>query len=122
MTVVITDNDKKAHELIAQLLGRPGQVRLTVTRQDNGIKIVEEDAYASVALRDKLDELAEVLFRSGEGAVYKNFIGIVEKPLLERVLQSCEGNQLKAARILGINRNTMRAKIRKLGIDVIRYR
>ena len=40
-----------------------------------------------------------------------------EKPLIEHVLERTEGNQLKAAKILGMNRNTMRAKIKKLGID-----
>ncbi|MDD5348254.1 MAG: helix-turn-helix domain-containing protein [Candidatus Omnitrophica bacterium] len=37
--------------------------------------------------------------------------------MIEYVLQQTEGNQLKAARILGLNRNTIRAKIKKLGID-----
>jgi len=49
---------------------------------------------------------------------YKNVISAVEKPLLEDALFEAKGNQLKAARILGINRNTLRTKIKKLGIDV----
>ncbi len=40
----------------------------------------------------------------------------VERPLLELVLEQTRGNQLQAARILGINRNTLRKKIRALGI------
>lgn len=56
--------------------------------------------------------------------LYKNVINAVEKPLLEDVLSKAKGNQLKAARILGINRNTLRAKIKKYGIDLgmLRYR
>jgi len=42
----------------------------------------------------------------------------VEKPLIERILALTGGNQLKAARILGLNRNTLRTKIRDLGIEV----
>ena len=40
----------------------------------------------------------------------------VEKPLLEAVLQRTGGNQLRAARILGINRNTLRKKLGQYGL------
>jgi len=40
----------------------------------------------------------------------------VERPLLERALQATGGNQLKAAKILGLNRNTLRKKLQDLGI------
>lgn len=55
--------------------------------------------------------------KSKEGALYKSIIEAIEKPLIENTLERTEGNQLKAARILGLNRNTIRSKIRKLGID-----
>ncbi len=44
------------------------------------------------------------------GGLHDLIIGGVEKPLLEIVLQETEGNQTKAANILGINRNTLRKK------------
>lgn len=53
-----------------------------------------------------------------EKGLYRKVIGAVERPLLEDILSKVEGNQLRAAHILGINRNTLRAKIKKLGIDV----
>jgi len=40
----------------------------------------------------------------------------VERPLLERALEATGGNQLKAAKLLGLNRNTLRKKLRELGI------
>jgi len=40
----------------------------------------------------------------------------VERPLLEFILERTAGNQLRAAQILGINRNTLRKKITSLGI------
>ena len=43
---------------------------------------------------------------------------MVEKPLIEVVLERVGGNQLHAARMLGINRNTLRKKITDLDIDL----
>jgi len=57
-----------------------------------------------------------------ENALYRSIIQSVEKPLIENTLERTEGNQLKAARILGINRNTMRSKIKKLGIDTKKWK
>jgi two-component system nitrogen regulation response regulator GlnG len=42
----------------------------------------------------------------------------VERPLIRFVLEKTRGNQVRAADILGINRNTLRKKIQELGIDV----
>ncbi len=44
----------------------------------------------------------------------------VERPLMELVLEQTSGNQLQAAKVLGINRNTLRKKIRNLGIRLPR--
>lgn len=49
-------------------------------------------------------------------AVYDMVINCVEKPLLESVLHRVRGNQSHAAEMLGINRNTLRKKMRVHGI------
>ena len=49
--------------------------------------------------------------------LYARVMSEVEKPLIENVLRYVRGNQLRAAEVLGINRNTLRKKIRELGID-----
>ena len=56
------------------------------------------------------------------GVLYRTIMDEVEKPLIEHTLERTEGNQLKAARVLGINRNTIRTKIKRLGIDVSRWK
>ena len=62
----------------------------------------------------------ECYFRDLDGekpcAVYDMVIGCVEKPLLESVLHRVRGNQSHAAEMLGINRNTLRKKLRVHGI------
>lgn len=49
--------------------------------------------------------------------LHEKIMAQVEKPLIEKVLRHVRGNQLKAAEILGINRNTLRKKISVLNID-----
>lgn len=48
--------------------------------------------------------------------VYDMVINSVEKPLLESVLSRVRGNQTHAAQMLGLNRNTLRKKMRAHGI------
>jgi two-component system, NtrC family, nitrogen regulation response regulator GlnG len=58
----------------------------------------------------------------GMGAtdVYDKIIAEVERPLIRLTLAATRGNQIKAAAMLGLNRNTLRKKIRDLEIPVVR--
>ena len=49
-------------------------------------------------------------------AIYDMVISSVERPLIEVVLHRVAGNQTLAAQLLGMNRNTLRKKIRAYGI------
>ena len=52
--------------------------------------------------------------------LYGRILRKVELPLLTAALAATRGNQIRAADLLGLNRNTLRKKIRDLGIKVIR--
>ena len=52
--------------------------------------------------------------------LYDRVIRDVEKPLLSAALAATRGNQIRAAELLGLNRNTLRARIRDLSIRVFR--
>jgi two-component system nitrogen regulation response regulator GlnG len=52
--------------------------------------------------------------------LYDRVLREVEKPLILLTLGATRGNQLKAAQLLGLNRNTLRKKIRELDIDIAR--
>jgi two-component system nitrogen regulation response regulator GlnG len=48
--------------------------------------------------------------------LYDRVLAEIERPLLRQTLPAVRGNQLKAARLLGINRNTLRKKLTDLGV------
>ncbi|SNB46707.1 sigma-54 dependent transcriptional regulator [Geobacter sp. DSM 9736] len=52
------------------------------------------------------------------GDVYTMVLEQVERPLIRFVLEKTRGNQVRAADILGINRNTLRKKINDLGVEI----
>ncbi|MBE7730887.1 nitrogen regulation protein NR(I) [Komagataeibacter sp. FXV3] len=52
--------------------------------------------------------------------IYDKVIAEVERPLITMTLAATRGNQIRAAAMLGLNRNTLRKKIRDLDIPVVR--
>jgi two-component system nitrogen regulation response regulator GlnG len=71
-------------------------------------------------LEDLVVREVERLFDSAGQAtdVYQQIQQRVERPLLAAVLDRTQGNQIRAAAMLGINRNTLRKKITELGIEL----
>jgi len=59
--------------------------------------------------------LAEV--RPESGSVYSEALAALERPLFTEVLKQTEGNQLRASRALGINRNTLRKRLNELDLN-----
>lgn len=55
------------------------------------------------------------------GALYHSALAAFEKPLIEHALGETGGNQLRAAQLLGINRNTLRKRIGELAINPDRF-
>jgi len=75
----------------------------------------ELDALGS-ALADLVPELAEQLLATRPGRVYREALAMLEKPLLVHALRLTGGSQLRAARLIGVNRNTLRKRCRELGL------
>ena len=55
------------------------------------------------------------------GTLYHAALARFEKPLVEHALRAMDGNQLRAAELLGINRNTLRKKLDELEIEPERF-
>jgi len=70
--------------------------------------ILDWDAYVAARIADRSENL------------YAETLELMERELIVRVLRHTEGNQVQAARILGITRGSLRTKIRALGINMSR--
>ncbi|MEO6394416.1 MAG: nitrogen regulation protein NR(I) [Devosia sp.] len=53
--------------------------------------------------------------------LYERVLDKVEAPLIAMVLNACGGNQIKASELLGMNRNTLRKKIRLHHIEIVKH-
>ena len=80
--------------------------------------------YDSLSLEEVVRGKLEDYFRRTRGVQVENLHSVimerVERPLIELSLQATRGNQIRAAQLLGINRNTLRKKITDLRITVKR--
>jgi two-component system nitrogen regulation response regulator GlnG len=75
------------------------------------------DAHQAASLEALVaDEVEAGLAAPEPHDLYQRLLEKVERPLLESVLEHTGGNQIRAAAILGINRNTLRKKIVELGL------
>ncbi len=72
------------------------------------------EALVEIKLRASLENIEKM----ETGDLHGMVLAQVERPLIRFVLEKTRGNQVRAADILGINRNTLRTKIQELGIDV----
>jgi DNA-binding protein Fis len=78
---------------------------------------VAVDATLEDIIERKLVQCVSGLREQASANLYDLIVGLVEKPLLRAVLRETRGNQVRAAQILGINRNTLRKKLNEHGID-----
>lgn len=62
-------------------------------------------------IRTSLETYFKDLSGTEPSCIYEMMVGIVEKPMLEVVMQHADHNQSRAAQWLGLNRNTLRKKL-----------
>jgi two-component system, NtrC family, nitrogen regulation response regulator GlnG len=65
----------------------------------------------------KMQDWVRELRGQASANLHPLMVGLVEKPLLRAVMRETRGNQVRAAQLLGINRNTLRKKLREHAID-----
>ena len=65
------------------------------------------------AVKGALDQYFRDLDGEHPSSIYSMVLSCVERPLLQVILDKAQGNQTKAAELLGINRNTLRKKMQQ---------
>jgi two-component system nitrogen regulation response regulator GlnG len=106
---------KRAMVLSTQKVLLPSDISVLLTRVERNA--VESDETLDELTRTRIAQILERLEPDEKGNLYQIILNYVEKPLIEMVLAKAGGNQVRAAGILGINRNTLRKKIVDLGIE-----
>jgi two-component system nitrogen regulation response regulator GlnG len=89
------------------------------------VSLAEEEKPSEDNLQDSVERFLDKYFGEfGETlpppGLYHRILREVEYPLIGAALAATRGNQIKAAELLGVNRNTLRKKIRDLDVQVIR--
>ena len=93
--------------------------------QSSPVEAAPADAPAGEGLGAVVERHINDYFAAHRGALpaaglYDRVLREIERPLIVATLGATRGNQIKAAHLLGLNRNTLRKKIRELDIPVVR--
>ena len=104
-----------------EVIGRP-ELRAELAEAPGPVAVLEAP---TESLGDAVERHLQEYFLAHQDALpaaglYDRVLREVERPLIELSLAATRGNQIRAAKLLGLNRNTLRKKIRDLDIHVIR--
>lgn len=97
---------------------------------ESAVESLREDGVTTVACSDGMNasplhhcvtrvvrRYLEDLENHACGGLFDAVLAEVEKPMLAEVLRHCDGKQIRAAEVLGINRATLRKKLRQYGLS-----
>ncbi len=102
----------RSAEILQTMMSGSGRL-LTRSRQD---VVLEE------IIESKLGEFVRGMRNGSARNLHPMLISAIERPLIAHALKETNGNQIQAAHLLGMNRNTLRKKITEFRIPVKRHR
>ena len=112
--VVLTTSNKITHSDIVKNLSKTNTM-ITESNSNNGLEKISLSMSVEQHLKNFFKLHKDKLPSSG---LYLRIINEVERPLISICLNATKGNQIKASKLLGLNRNTLRKKIKELKIKV----
>ena len=112
--VVLTTSNKITHSDIIKNLSKTNTM-IAESNLNNGLE--------KISLSMSVEQHLKNFFKLHKGklpssGLYSRIINEVERPLISICLNATKGNQIKASKLLGLNRNTLRKKIKELKIKV----
>jgi two-component system nitrogen regulation response regulator GlnG len=125
-------NVRELENLIKRLMAMEVDETISRTSVERELATVPVDANTTLAMASGDVTLAEFMeshlsryFAAFQGTqpptgLYERLLAEIEPPLLRASLVATNGNQLRAADLLGINRNTLRSKLRERNITAVR--
>ncbi|NKB45402.1 MAG: nitrogen regulation protein NR(I) [Alphaproteobacteria bacterium] len=122
-------NVRELENMVKRLAALYAEESLGVDAVEMELATVSSTPQSGVTTQENLTDAVEKhlsLYFSRYGndlppeGLYDRILREIERPLVSLTLSATAGNQLKAARVLGLNRNTLRKKIKDLDINVIR--
>lgn len=122
-------NVRELENFVRRLVALHSQDTISAALVDQELAAVPLDTGPSGNTQSSLGELTEQFlhgyFSSFKGdlpppGLYDRIIREVERPLLTAALAATRGNQIKASELLGVNRNTLRSRLKTLDIRVVR--
>lgn len=90
------------------------------TRADERAAGAPELKLLGRAVADLVPAIVDALIAANAPRLHRDALSLLERPLLGHALALTGGNQLRAARLLGLNRNTLRKRCRELGLPLPR--
>jgi two-component system, NtrC family, nitrogen regulation response regulator GlnG len=119
--ILVIDDDRDIRALIEKIFPNESlRVIETLPPSKEGAGAAQRSVLhtPSLATREEAVRafLREEVTRSSWGSIHDKVIGKIEKELIGMILEEERGNQVRASKRLGINRNTLRKKMRDLQI------
>ena len=102
----------RSAEILQTMMSGPGRL---LTRSRHTV-VLEE------IIESKLGEFVKGMRNGSARDLHPMLISAVERPLIAHALKATNGNQIQAAHLLGMNRNTLRKKITEFRIPVRRHK
>ena len=118
-TILLIEDDRKVRSMLEKIFPKDNLKALkalTLGEEGYGENKGGEGAPSLVFEEIMRGYLREQLGTESNGSIHEHIIGKVEKALIGLVLEEEKGNRVRAAKRLGINRNTLRKKMKELCI------
>jgi two-component system nitrogen regulation response regulator GlnG len=121
-----TGNVRELENVIRRICALYGEDLITAAMIECELtdRSVEESAVAVETFSQLVERKLATYFGDGAACsppagLYDHLLDQLERPLFQMALAATRGNQLRAAALLGLNRNTLRKKIEDRGVDVM---